>query len=112
MKLDDLNEEHIVEVVRLYESYCGSGRNFKEAMQQHPQTTLQYLKDFGKVENRIGSKWCGHSKLYFELGEEYNVVVRFNSNFDVKYRKGKEYEAAEKAGEEFVKAAMHYLSSM
>lgn len=111
MKLDDLKEEHLVEVVRLYELHCGFRREFREAMFQQPETVLQNLKEQGREEYRIGSKWDGHSKIYFETDFEDDVVVRFNSNFDPRDRKGRDYKAAEKAGQEFVKAAMQYLSS-
>ena len=72
---------------------------------------LQHLREQGREEYRIGSKWDGHSKLYFETDFEDNVVVRFNSNFDPRDRKGREYKAAENAGAEFIKTAMQYLSS-
>ena len=110
MKLDDLKEEHLVEVVRLYEEHCGFGRDFKRVMFQQPETVLQYLKEEGKQEYRVGSKWDGHSKIYFETDPEDNMVVRFNSNFDPQDRKGRRYMAAEKAGDEFVESAMQYLS--
>lgn len=110
MKLDDLREENLVEVVRLYEEHCGFGRNFREAMYQRPSTILEHLRKQHQEEYRIGSKWDGHSKIYFETDSEGNVTVRFNSNFDPQDRKGKDYRDAEKAGQEFVKAAMQYLS--
>ena len=109
MKLDDLKEEHLVEVVRLYEEVCGFGRTFREAMYQLPETVLEHLKEKGGEEYRIGSKWDGHSKIYFETDFDGNVVIKFNSNFDLRDRHGKEHDAAEKAGEEFLKAAMQYL---
>ncbi len=109
MKLDDLKEEHLAEVVRLYEERCGFGRTFRNAMYQQPGTVLEHLKENGKEEYRIGSKCDGHSKIYFETDFDGNVVVRFNPNFDPRDRHGKERDAAEKAGEEFINAAMQYL---
>jgi len=109
MKLDDLKEEHLVEIIRLYEERCGFGRTFRDAMYQQPGTVLEHLKEKGEEEYRIGSKWNGHSKIYFETDFDGNLVVRFNSNFDPRDRHGKEYDAAEKAGEGFVKVAMQSL---
>jgi hypothetical protein len=114
MKLDDLREEHLVEVVRLYEEHCGPGRdirNFRDAMYQTPSMVLEHLRKHGGEEYRIGSRWDSNSKIYFETDSEGNVAVRFYSNFDPRDRQGKEYEEAEKSGETFVKAAMQYLSS-
>ena len=111
MRLDELKEENLVEIVRLYEEHCGFGREFQRAMFQQPGSVLELLKKQGGGEYRIGSKWDGHSKIYFEADSDDNVTVRFNSNFDPRDRQGPEYEAAEAAGKEFVKAAMQYLNS-
>jgi len=51
------------------------------------------------------------NRIYREADSDDNVTVRFNSNFDPRDRQGPEYEAAEAAGKEFVKAAMQYLNS-
>jgi hypothetical protein len=111
MKLENLREQDLVEIVRLYEEHCGFGRDFRDAMYQRPSTVLEHLREQGREEYRIGSRWDSHSKIYFETDFEDNVVVRFNSNFDPRDRKAKQYRDAEKSGEAFVKAAMQYLSS-
>ncbi|MBU1204132.1 MAG: hypothetical protein KKG60_03645 [Nanoarchaeota archaeon] len=111
MRLENLTEQHLIEIVRLYELHCGFGRDFRGAMFQQPETVLQHLRECSRGEYRIGSKWDGHSKIYFETDFEDNMVVRFNSNFDPRDRKGREHKAAEKAGTEFQKAVMQYVSS-
>lgn len=110
MKLKNLKEEHLVEILRLYESKCGFGREFERAMYQSPEMVLRCLKKQGTEEYRIGSKWDGHSKIYFETGFNGDFVVKFNPNLDPRDRNKGKYDAAEKAGVEFVKAAMEYLS--
>ena len=111
MRLENLTEQHLIEIVRLYEEHCGFGRNFRDSMYQEPSKVLENLREQGEEENRIGSRWDGHSKIYFETDSEDNVEVRFNSNFDPRDRRGKKYKKAEKAGEAFVKTAMQYLNS-
>ena len=111
MRLEDLTEQHLIEIVRLYELHCGFGREFREAMFQQPNTVLQHLKEQGREEYRIGSKWDGNSKIYFETDLGGNIIVRFYPNFSLLDGKRRKYKVAEKAGEEFVKATMQYLSS-
>ena len=111
MKLDNLREEHLVEIIRLYESYCGFGREFREAMYQWPEAVLHHLREQRREEYRIGSKWDGNSKIYFETDLGGNIIVRFYPNFSLLDGKRRKYKVAEKAGEEFVKATMQYLSS-
>ncbi len=113
MKLDDIKEEHIAEIVRIYESVCGWNREFKDAMYSTPEQVIEDIKQsmFPWTEYRIGSKWDGHSKIYFETDIEGNLSVRFNSNFDPSDRKGRRCAAAEKAGNLFVKTAMIYLQN-
>lgn len=110
MKLDELKEGHLIEVVKLYEEHCGFGRNFRETMYRRPENILKELRELGRQEYRIGSRWDGHSKIYFDLDFNGDLTVRFNSNFDPKERKGKEYKEAEKAGQEFIKVAMQYIN--
>ena len=113
MKLDDLKEEHVVYIVSLYEQHCGWGRTFEDILFADPILALKRIKEdvsrSGTAEYRIGSKWDANSKLYFE-SDRSGLCVRFNSNFDPRQRKGKEYSAAERAGSLFVKAAMEYLN--
>ena len=109
MKLDDLKEEHLIEIVRLYEKFCGFGRKFEEAVYDNPSFILEHLKKYLREEYRIGSKWEGHSKIYFEVDSDKGIVVRFNSNFDSQNRKGRDYKDAETAGKKFVEAVMRYL---
>jgi len=113
MKLDDIKGEHIAEIVRIYESICGWNREFKDAMFSTPDQIIQDIKQSMHpwTEYRIGSKWEGHSKIYFETDFEGNLSVRFNSNFDPSDRKGRHYSAAQKAGELFVKTATDYLKN-
>ncbi|MBS3085253.1 hypothetical protein J4225_01040 [Candidatus Pacearchaeota archaeon] len=110
MKLENLTEKHLIKVMGLYEKHCGLGRDFANTMFQYPETVLQDLKKYGRGEYRVGSKWDMHSKIYFETDFEGNVVVRFNSNFDPRDRKGREYKTAEKAGEKFVESVTQYLN--
>lgn len=111
MKLKKLTEQHLIEIVKLYEEHCGFGRDFKDAMYHGPFVVLKRLREQGNGGYRVSSKWDGDSKIYFETDFEGNLVVRFDSNFDPRDRKGKQYEDAEKSGEVFVKSAMQYLSS-
>ena len=80
MKLDDLREEHLIEGIRLYESHCGYGREFSDAMFQEPETVLRNLRKESNEEYRIGSKWDMHSKIYFKTDFEGNLIIRFNPN--------------------------------
>ncbi len=111
MKLDNLTEQDLIEIVRLYETHCGFERDFRTAMYKRPSSVLEHLLSHGGEEYRIGSKWDGHSKIYFETDFEKNIRVRFNSNFDPRDRQGQEFEEAKKSGEIFVEAAMQYLNS-
>jgi hypothetical protein len=111
MKLKDLTEQHIIEVLRLYEEYCGFERTFRETMYTSPGYVMEQLKTECSLEYRIGSKWDGQSKIYFDVDFQENVSVAFNSNFDPRDRKGKDYQIAEKKGKEFVKVAMQYLNN-
>ncbi|MGV8171291.1 MAG: hypothetical protein ACP5OA_01185 [Candidatus Woesearchaeota archaeon] len=111
MKLEDLTAKHLIEIVRLYELYCGRKREFHEAMYEEPASVLAHLKRNGKEQYRIGSRWDGHSKLYFETDFDGNISVRFNSHFDPKVRNGRAFMEAEKAGDMFAKVAMQYLDS-
>jgi len=89
-----------------------SGRDLKHVMYQRFSTVLEQLKKGGKEEYRIGSKLDYHSKIYFETDSEENIIVRFNSNFDLRNQRGGKFEEAEKSGEAFVKVAMQYLNSL
>lgn len=110
MKLENFVEEHLIEIVRLYEEHCGSGRDYYDTMHNDPSYTLKNLRHYGNGEYRIGSRWDCHSKLYIDTVEG-NVRISFNSNFHPMNRQGKVFEEAEKSGEAFVNAAMQYLSS-
>ncbi|MBI4980349.1 hypothetical protein HZC30_02195 [Candidatus Woesearchaeota archaeon] len=130
MKLEELTEEHLVEIVRLYEEYCGDPQlSFRERMWRPPSEVLEKLREefprWGKVERRIGSRWCGQSKLkfgqytdllnncpfeeWFKKIQPKDLVVYFDSNLR-DYELG--YEEANAAGKEFNKAVMEYLYSM
>ncbi|MCK4552642.1 hypothetical protein KAT80_00365 [Candidatus Pacearchaeota archaeon] len=110
MKVENLTEQHLIEIVKLYEEHCGFGRDFRDVMYQEPSTVLEHLRKQGREEYRIGSKWDGHSKIYFDTDFEDNIEVKFNSNFDPIDRQGKKFEEAETSGKIFVKTAMQYLS--
>ena len=114
MKLVDLKEEHVVEIVRLYEEHFSSPEyrlGFSRRMHMSPQDVVEDIKKHhGYQEYRLGSRWDAHSKLYFDTDPEGNVGVRFNSNFDPRDRQGEKYKEAEEAGEQFVNAAMQYLN--
>ena len=115
MKLENLTEQHLIEIVKLYEEHCGSGREFRRAMFQEPSQILEYLRDSFEMgscgEYRIGSRWGGHSKIFFDTGVEGNLEVWFSPNFDPKDRKGKKFKEAQKLGEVFEKAVKQYLGS-
>lgn len=111
MIFDYLKEEHLIEIVRLYELHCGFSRDFKRVMFRSPDIILRELKEHKRREYRIGSRWEGHTKITIQKSLEGSVEVLFNSNFACRDRKGRIYKAAEKAGQEFVTAAMQYLGS-
>jgi len=111
MKLEDLTAKHLVEIVRLYELHCGRRREFREAMYEEPSSVLAHLRRHGGEEYRIGSRWDGHSKLYFETDFNGNLSVRFDSNFDPRAGNGRASMEAEKAGDMFARVAMQYLDS-
>lgn len=111
MKYENLTEKHLVEIVRLYEEHCGSGRDFRRAMYHEPSIILERLREEEGAEYRIGSRFDGHSKIHFDSDFKGNVEVRFNSNFDSNKRHGKKYKNALKSGELFVHSAMQYLNS-
>jgi len=110
MKLEDLTEQHLVDIIKLYEKYCGFERDFREAMQQSPSNVLEHLRKQEREEYRIGSKWNGHSKIYFETDFKGNIVIKFNSNFDPEDRKGKKFKEAEKLGRLFVNVTRQYFN--
>ncbi len=111
MKLEVLTEQHLLEIIKLYEGHCGFGRGFREAMYQTPSMILENLRRDKSGEYRVGSRWDGHSKIYFSIDNDGNVVIIFNSNFDPADRDGHEYIEAETAGEIFMKEARRYLDS-
>lgn len=114
MKLESLTEEHLLEIVRLYEERCGNGRSFKEAMfLQSPWIVLENIKSNKRrgAEYRIGSRWDGHSKILLLVGTNDEIIVGFNPNFDPRDRMGQEYEEAEKAGRKFEEEVIKYLKS-
>jgi hypothetical protein len=111
MKLSGLKEEDLVEIVNLYETYCGVGRkNFVDVLFRPPELVLEYLKKTKSATYRIGSKWDMHSKLLFKVDFDDNIIVEFNPNFDPVARSGPLYEEALKTGKEFVDVAMKYLN--
>ncbi len=109
MKLEDLTQENLMEIVRVYEEICGYGRDFRKAMYQEPASVLENLRLEKQGDYRIGSKWDGNSKLFLNVDHNNHVEVSFNSNFDPRERKGKKYDEAEKAGQEFVSRVNNYL---
>ena len=111
MKLENLTEQHLLDIIRLYEQHCGFGRGFRETMYQIPSAVLESLRENKREEYRIGSRWSGHSKIYFEANRAGDITIRFNSNFDPKDRSGQEYNEAEIAGEIFVQETMKYLDA-
>ncbi len=119
MKIADLKEQDLVEIVRLYETHCGDGRAFEDRMFYPPDFLLADIKKSivsiaGCAECRVGSRWEGHSKIYFETEEidgEERIVVRFSPNFDPSQRTGSRYKTALKAGEAFEQAVETYLAT-
>ncbi|GEM_PF-3478109 len=109
MKLEELTERDLVEIVRLYEEYCGFRRDFRQALYHHtPSQVLGGLRELRFLEYRIGSRWDSNSKVYFKV-DRGKVIVSFNLNFDPKDRAGPEYEKAKLAGERFVRKVREYL---
>ena len=112
MKLEELTEENLLEILKIYERHCGFEREFSEVMyHQDPSTVLSDLRKNRLGEYRVGSKWEGHSKLFFEINSSTrNITVRFNSNFDPRDRKGPKYVEAEKSGRTFEEEVTRYLN--
>lgn len=111
MKLRDLTRDDLVEILRLYEEHCGFGMSFEEAMfHQTPKMVLTELRSGLPAEYKIGSRWDGHSKIFFETDERNNVVVSFSPNFDPADRKGPKYEEALQAQKTFGNAVADYLN--
>jgi hypothetical protein len=116
MKIGELREEHLIEILRLYEEICGSGRSFRDAMFSEPPLVLSDIRENFRrghpSEYRIGSRWDGHSKLYFRpdiWGDFDDFEVTFYPNFDPSERKGPAYRAARKAEERFKRIVAYYL---
>ena len=109
MNIKDLKPKHLVEIVRLYEQYCGRGRDFERALYTSPKQMLSHLKEDCDIDYRIGSKWDSNSKLCLKYDIDGTISVWFNSNFDPHYRTGQRYETAEKAGQDFEDTVKNYL---
>ncbi len=111
MKLNDLKESHLIEIVKLYDKHCGIGLSFDELMYHHDASSiLKELKEEckkGDVEYSVISRWSMRSKLFFSIAFGNEIEIRYSSNLD---RDDSDFAEAEKAGEEFVKVAMQYLS--
>jgi hypothetical protein len=110
MRFDELDEKNLVEIVRLYEKYCGFERDFQQVLCCEPSAVIEDLKASRFQEYRIGSRWHSESKIYLKTDSAGNITLDFNSNMDPIVWHGKEYAEAHLAGSKFVKAAMQYLS--
>ena len=109
MKLNDLKEAHLIEIISLYDKHCGIGLSFDKLMyHQTPQVILRDLKENPMREYSVMSRWSMRSKLQFSTTWDNEIIVGYYSNL---YSDDSEFVEAEKAGEEFVKVAMQYLSS-
>lgn len=107
MKLEELTEEHIVEIVRLYEQYCGINRQFHKHSRQPADVLRDVKKQFdsrGCCEYRYGSKWSYNSKLWIRQ-KEGELWIYFDPNMNRINE-----EKAEAAGKEFDKAVLEYIS--
>jgi hypothetical protein len=114
MKLDNLKEENLIEIIRIYGEHCGYGDGFREVMYQNPGTVLENLKKNlkrGYEEYSIHSRWDIRSKLFFAIDRESNLSVSFNPNIHPDDLGEDTFEEAINAGEKFVEAAMKYLNS-
>lgn len=110
MKLEELTEEHIVEIVRLYEQYCGNNRPFcKVTCSQPPAKVLEGVKaqfaSRGCCEYRYGSRWSFNSKLWIRHRSGELWIF-----FDPNMHGGMNEEKAEAAGKEFDQAVLEYTS--
>ncbi|HLD43738.1 MAG TPA: hypothetical protein VJB08_07185 [Candidatus Nanoarchaeia archaeon] len=109
MKLDDLKEEHLLEIIRMYEEKCGRGRPFDDVMRMPPSEILRRIKEGrSPPEYRVGSRWDGNSKIYLETDADEHLVVRFYHN--LVYSPKSTSKQAEKAGEAFERAVKRYLN--
>lgn len=108
MKMADLKEEHLIEIVKLYEEYCGRGRPFREVMYGPPETILEKLRERNWSEYRVGSRWDGHSKLIFSADFDGNVKVNFYPNFSPNETEKRQKEA-EEARKKFEEEVEKYL---
>ena len=107
MKLENLTERHLVEIVSLYDRHCGIGLSFGGLMYHHtPQDILDQLKKNPVREYSITSRWSMRAKLQFSTFNN-EIRIGYSSNLDWEDPKLAE---AEKAGEEFVEDVMQYLS--
>jgi len=110
MKLANLTEKDLIEVFRLYEECCGSGRDLFATYLPSPKSILEKLKsNCSGLEYRVGSKWDDHSKLYLDTNSKQSLIVRFSPNFDPESRKGKDFREAEEAGKDFESRVREYL---
>ncbi|MBN2142946.1 hypothetical protein JW711_06485 [Candidatus Woesearchaeota archaeon] len=114
MKVQDLKIEDLEQILKMWQEAGGCAPSFISASTIYDE--FQRLKPEDDMQReilsdgfRIGSKWTGHSKLRFEINDDYTFTVRFNTNLDPSYEKGEKQALA--AARKFEKRVSDYLAS-
>ncbi len=113
MKLEGLTEEHLLEIIRLYEDHCGYDWNFERAMSERtPGGVLEKLKENGSLKCEIASRWNRYSEIFFEVDKTTgSLQVRFNTGLVMEDGREGWFKQAEKFRRRFEEAAKGYLES-
>ena len=111
MRVEQLVEEDIVEILKLYEEHCGVDRDVMLIIRASTADVLTQIRDNYQKEWRIGSRWRSHSKLKIFTTRDYEVDVDFISNFFPHEHGSPAHQEAETAGDNFRKSVQEYLAS-
>jgi hypothetical protein len=111
MRVERLQEEDILEILKLYEEHCGMGRDIMVMIRASTADVLAQVRDTYQKEWRAGSRWKSHSKLKIFTTRDYEVDVDFISNFFPHEHGSPAHQEAETAGSNFRRSVQEYLAS-
>ncbi len=74
MHLEDLEPDHLRQIIALYEKYLGDKGTVESRFLDHPMNVLNYLRANSTGTYRIGSKYSDSSKLLFRVNNGDLVI--------------------------------------
>lgn len=122
MKPQDLTPEHVEKIFEFYTGTCGvEGRNWLDRWSDRRDSAQAIINDIERclsepiggryVEYRIGSKWDGHSKVYFRWNTpERDLRAHFYPNFHPSSDGSRIHKEATAAGKAFDELVATYLA--